>query len=259
MENYLCYNTSGFKSKDYVKLILLLWLSWLSPSELQIQSTGEITLNKVNRYVPVKCTYAKNRSLENCLCPKIDDKSKTFSCRCHTNEKSKHVGTYFCSCVNCTTETNHINCTCKSLTSLTVKCNVISNTNAIKVGILIPFTHIFSLHPLGHYYHSAVFLALDYINHSKIPLANHSLDLLWGDTECNKNKTVTLTMKMVKQQQVDAIIAVGCESCLATAAIAGSNNIPMLSTVRVINFMIIWHCFFPCFLCLVFFKKLMID
>ena len=138
--------------------------------------------------------------------------------------------------MNSTTQTNHINCACKSPgKSLTVKCNVISNTNTTKVGVLIPFTQIFSTYQLGYYYHSAVFFALDYINNSKFLLVKHSLGLVWGDTECNKNKTITLTMKMIKEQQVDAIIAVGCESCLETAAIAGSYNIPMLSTVRVIN------------------------
>ena len=238
MENYLGGSASGFISRDHAKLILLLWLFWISPSELQTKFTGEIALNNVNRYVPVKCTYAKNRFLGNCLCPKIDGKLKTFLCQCHTNERP--FGTYFCICVKPTTQTNHINrinCSCKSIVeSLTVKCNVISNTSTIKVGILMPFTEMpFSMRD-GQYYHSAVFFAFEYINHNKFLLGNHSLDLLWGDTECNKNKTVTLTMKMVKEQQVDAIIAAGCESCLATATIAESNNIPMLSIVRVTKF-----------------------
>ena len=256
MENYLHGNAAGFIYKDPAKLIVLLWLFWISLSELETKFTSKIALNNVNRYVPVKCTYAKNRSLGNCLCPKIDGKFKTLSCHCHTDQNNKAYGSYFCSCVNRKTQSNHINCTCKSpVESLTVKCNVISNTNTIKVGVLMPFTQIFSTYELGYYYHSAVFFALDYINNNKFLLVNHSLGLVWGDTECNKNKTVTLTMKMIKEQRVDAIIAVGCESCLATAAIAGSNNIPMLSTVRVTNFIIVFYRSFLVLLCLVFFQK----
>ena len=240
MDNYFDDNVSGFKFKsgDHSKLLLLLSLLWIRPSELQTKFTSKIAPNNVNRYIPVKCTYAKNGSLGNCYSPKIDDKFKNFLYHCHADEKNKTYGSYFCSCVNDTTQTNHINCTCESPIDnkkYTVKCNVIPNANTIKVGILIPLTHIVSGNQLGYYYHSAVLFALDYINRSKFLLANHSLGLVWGDTECNINKTVALTMKMIEEQEVNAIIAVGCESCLETAAIAGSYNIPMLSTVRVIN------------------------
>ena len=37
---------------------------------------------------------------------------------------------------------------------------------------------------------------------------------MWGDTECNKKKTLRLAMKMIEEQQVDALIGVGCDSCL---------------------------------------------
>ena len=119
----------------------------------------------------------------------------------------------------------------------------------------MPFTEITSTYELGSYYHSAVLFAIDYINNNKFLLGNHSLGLVWGGTECKKNKTVTLTMKMIQEQRVDAIIAVGCERCLETDAIAGSNNIPILSTVRVTNFIIVLYRFFLVLLCLVFFQK----
>ena len=45
-------------------------------------------------------------------------------------------------------------------------------------------------------------------------------------------------MKIITEQQLDAIIAVGCESCFETAAIAASNNITILPTVMVTNFII---------------------
>ena len=237
-----------FISTNHAKLLLLLCLFWISLFEFQTKFSSEIALNNVNRYVPIKCTYAINRSLGHCYCPKIDGKLKSFSCHCHTNEKNKTYGNYFCSCVHDTAQTNHINCTCQSsVQSLKVKCNLILNTNTIKVGVLIPFTDIFSTYQLGYYYHSAAFFALDYINHNRFLLANHSLGLVWGDTKCNKKTTVRLTMKMIEEEQVDALIAVGCESCLATAAIAGSYNIPMLSTVREINFVIVLCLFCVCF------------
>ena len=47
-------------------------------------------------------------------------------------------------------------------------------------------------------------------------------------------------MKMIGEQQVDAIIGVGCNSCLVTATIAGICNIPMISHVWVIT--LCCHC-----------------
>ena len=73
-----------------------------------------------------------------------------------------------------------------------------------------------------------LFFTTDDINQNKFLLANHSSDLAWGNTECNKKKTVRLAIKMIEEQQVDPIIGVGCESCLKTVLIAGMYNIPMI-------------------------------
>ena len=88
----------------------------------------------------------------------------------------------------------------------------------------------------GLYYASAMFVARDDINQNKFLLPNHRFDLVWGDTECNKKKTLRLAMKMFEEQQVHALIGVGCHSCLEIVAIAGIFNIPMISHVRVMTF-----------------------
>ena len=80
-----------------------------------------------------------------------------------------------------------------------------------------------------------MFVARDDINQDKFLLPNHGFDLVWGNTECNKRKTIKLAMKIIEEQQVDAIIGAGCDSCLATATIAGIYNVPMISHVRVMT------------------------
>ena len=62
-------------------------------------------------------------------------------------------------------------------------------------------------------------------------------------------------MKIITEQQLDAIIAVGCESCFETAAIAASNNITILPNVMVTNFIIKLYRLFRVLLCLAFFRK----
>ena len=62
-------------------------------------------------------------------------------------------------------------------------------------------------------------------------------------------------MKIITEQQLDAIIAVGCESCFETAAIAASNNITILPTVMVTNFIIKLYRLFRGFTLLSFFSK----
>ena len=108
------------------------------------------------------------------------------------------------------------------------------------MGILMPYTTegkaLLSTYHWGLSCASAMFVARDDINQNKFLLPNHRFDLVWGDTECNKKKTLRLAMKMIEEQQVDALIGVGCDSCLKIAAIAGIFNIPMISHVRVMTF-----------------------
>lgn len=85
-----------------------------------------------------------------------------------------------------------------------------------------------SIYYSGPYYASAMFVARDDINKNSFLLPNHRFNLVWGNTECNKKKTVRLAIKMIEEQQVDPIIGVGCESCLKTVLIAGMYNIPMI-------------------------------
>ena len=242
MDNYLNDNLLVFIIKDHVKLLLLSWLFWINLSELQAKySREEIVVNNGNSCVPIKCTNVTNQLRGHCFCPKSDREFKSFLCQFHASEGSTNYEEYLCSCDHHPTETNTINCKCVSQKdSLTVKCDVTSNRNIIKVGILMSYTAnekvISSGYLLGLYYASAMFVARDDINQNKFLLPNHRFDLVWGDTECNKKKTVKLAMKMIEEQQVDAIIGVGCDGCLAIAAISGIYNIPMISHVRVTIF-----------------------
>ena len=258
MDSCLNGNVAAFTFKDHVNILLLSWLFWINLTELQAQFVSEVTVNIESRYFPIKCTYVSNQLTGHCYCPKADSKFMNFLCQCHIGEKNITYENYICSCQHNATKTNPINCNCTSPeNSLTVKCNKISNKNIIKVGVLVPFTAGDSALPstylLGIYYASAMFVARDDINQNKFLLTNHSLDLVWGNTECNKKKTVRLAMKMIEEQQVDAIIGVGCDSCLVTATIAGIYNIPLISHVRVMN--LCCHCSQMLFLMfLVFFK-----
>ena len=85
--------------------------------------------------------------------------------------------------------------------SLMVKRSKTSNKNVIKLGVLLSFTAgdfaLPSTYLIGIFYASTMFAARDDNNQKKFMLANHSLDLIWGNTECNKKKTVRLAMKMI--------------------------------------------------------------
>ena len=142
-----------------------------------------------------------------------------FLCQCHIVKKNKTYENYICSFQYNTAKNKTIHCKCTTPeNSLRVKCNKTSNKNLTKVGVLIPFPADDSASPsaylLGIYYVPAMFVARDDINQNKFLSANHSLDLVWGNTEYNKKITVRLAMKMIEEEQVDPIIGVGCESCL---------------------------------------------
>ena len=172
-----------------------------------------------NSCTPIKCTNVRNQLTGHCYCPKTGGEFKSCLCRFHDGEESKTYKDYLCICNHCPTKTNPINCKCVSQEdSLTVKCHGISNINIINMGILMPYTTegkaLLSTYHWGLSYASAMFVARDDINQNKFLLPNHRFDLVWGDTECNKKKTLRLAMKMIEEQQVDALIGVGCDSCL---------------------------------------------
>ena len=102
---------------------------------------------------------------------------------------------------------------------MTVKCNISSGKDTIKLAVLIPHTlgsSNLSTYFSGDYYSSAMFIAKDDINQNKFLLKNELVDLVWCNTDCNKTKTIKLAMKMIEEYRVDAIVSVGCEGCLST-------------------------------------------
>ena len=219
MDNHFNNNLSLFIFKGHVKLLLLAWSFWKNITELQTKFTIQITVNIDNSCTPIKCTNVRNQLTEHCYCPKTGGEFKSCLCRFHDGEESKTYKDYLCICNHCPTKTNPINCKCVSQEdSLTVKCHGISNINIINMGILMPYTTegkaLLSTYHWGLSYASAMFVARDDINQNKFLLPNHRFDLVWGDTECNKKKTLRLAMKMIEEQQVDALIGVGCDSCL---------------------------------------------
>lgn len=192
---------------------------WINLTELQAQFVSEVTVNIKSRYFPIKCTYISNQLTGHCYCPKANVEFMNFLCQCHIGKKNKTYENYICSFQYNTAKDKAIHCKCTTPeNSLRVKCNKTSNKNLTKVGVLIPFpaddSALPSAYLLGIYYAPAMFVARDDINQNKFLLANHSLDLVWGNTEYNKKITVRLAMKMIEEEQVDPIIGVGCESCL---------------------------------------------
>ena len=242
MDNYLNDNLSVFKFADHVKVLLLSWLFWINLSELQTKYTSEeIIVNNGNSCIPIKCTNFTKQLTGHCYCPETNGEFKNFLCQFHADEENKDYQDYLCSCNHLPTNRTATKCKCVSQEdSLTVKCDVISNKSVIKVGVLMYYTgkvnEFPSIYYSGPYYASAMFVARDDINKNSFLLPNHRFNLVWGNTECNKKKTVRLAMKMIEEQQVDALIGVGCGGCLEIAAISGIYNVPMISHVRVMIF-----------------------
>ena len=226
---------------SFTKLFTPLLLVWVSIHEVQSTIINEVKLNNdVNIYF-VNCTYqSPTGSIVYCTCPKSDANLENFICQCYDSRGNRTYKYYTCSCVQATKEIDSHNCKCASLEDrLTVKCSILSGKDTIKLGILIPHTlgsSNLSAYFSGSYYSSAMFITKDDINQNKFLLKNHTVDLVWGNTDCNKSKTIKLAIKMIEEYHVDAIVGVGCEGCLSAAEIAGAYNIPMISHVRLIIF-----------------------
>ena len=226
---------------SFIKNFTPLLLVWLNIYEVQTRIINEVKLNnEVNIYL-ANCTYQSTTgNIVYCTCPKSDANLNNFICQCYDSRANRTYKQYTCSCVQSTEEIDFNNCKCASLEDrLTVKCSVSSDKDTIKLGVLIPHTlgsSNLSKYFSGDYYSSAMFIAKDDINQNKFLLKNKTVDLVWGNTDCNKTKTIKLAMKMIEEYHVDAIVGVGCEGCLSTATITGAYNIPMISHVRLVLF-----------------------
>lgn len=192
------------------------------------------------------CTFKDDGGrLGRCQCPRFHSTFNDFECTCNDNN-GNYVKQFLCECEN-QDNTTLSNCSCINLrTSLkNLNCSLQSYDNGketILLGMLIPYT--FGSAPRtsyssGMFYASAMFLAIDDVNKNKDLLPNHELKLVWADTECDWKRTVRIQLDMMKDQNVDAFIGGGCAGCEAIARNAGAENIPIISHVSVIQFVII--------------------
>lgn len=244
MENYLKNLLPNLFS---VNLITIAWLVLFNFVELHgiIRNVTELNgvypnelylENSTNTY-HIKCTVeAKGNTTDYCECPSANIDLKNFICRYSTENFNRSSQNLICSCM----KTSPTNCTCVStdLVITNVSCVYESKQNFIKLGVLLPYTLGNSDLPkifAGRNYAPAMYLAVEDINNNTYLLQNHKVDLVWGNTQCDLKNTVELTMKMIEEQKVDAIIGGGYEGCLLTAQIAAVKNIPMVSHVSVLT------------------------
>lgn len=196
-------------------------LNGVYPNELDFE-------NSTNLY-HVKCTVETNgNATDYCECASANIDLKNFICRSNSQN-------LICSCM----KTSPTNCTCVSTDLLitNVSCVYESKQNFIKLGVLLPYTLGNSDLPkifAGRNYAPAMYLAVEDINNNTYLLQNHKVDLVWGNTQCDLKNTIELTMKMIEEQKVDAIIGGGYAGCLLTAQVATAKNIPMVSHVSVL-------------------------
>ena len=251
------------------KVILLVLLTSLSLKTKDVAFSEEATpINKFYDhntrpyYYNTSCFFDISKNVSGyCHCPNPNKALKNFVCKCDIdgkisdsisiNKKIINIAidkreNYICSCNKKINRTYSEDCTCISNPGYRTKISIINNISCIhlnrkdiiKLGALIPFslgdstlTSYFS----GLYYASAMFLALEDVNDDKYLLPNHTLTLVWADTECNWRKTISMQLKMLEEEHVDAFIGGGCKGCLTNARIAGAQDIPMISHVSLIE------------------------
>ena len=253
------------------KIILLVLLTSLILKTKEVAFSEEATpINKFHDhntrpyYYNTSCFFdlAKNVS-GYCHCPNPNKALKNFVCECvingkisdnkSSNKKIRNTvidktGNYICSCNKKINKTYSENCTCISNPECRTKINIINNISCIhlnrkdiiKLGALIPFSvgdSALASYFSGLYYASAMFLAVEDVNNDKYLLPNHTLTLVWADTQCDWKKTISMQLKMLEEEHVDAFIGGGCKGCLTNARIAGAKDLPMISHVSLIEFL----------------------
>ena len=222
--------------------------------------------NTMPYYYNTSCFFGFGRNISGyCHCPNPNKALKNFVCECgfdgkisnntSFNKKLRNItidkrGNYICSCNKKINRTYSEDCTCISNPGYRTKISTINNISCvhlnrkdiIKLGALIPFslgdsalTSYFS----GLYYASAMFLALEDINNDKYLLPNHTLTLVWADTECDWKKTISMQLKMLEEEHVDAFVGGGCRGCLTNARIAGAEDMPMISHVSLFDLLLL--------------------
>ena len=263
---------------SFVKLILIdtfILLALLATSKLtkEVTFSEEATLikkyhdhNSRPYYYNTSCFFDLGKNVSGyCHCPNPNEALKNFVCACGFDSRvSDNISSskrdtkitinerenYICSCNKKINRTYSEDCTCISNPGYKTEIRIINNISCIhlnrkdiiKLGALIPFslgdstlTSYFS----GLYYASAMFLAVEDVNNDKYLLPNHTLTLVWEDTECDWKKTISTQLKMLEEEHVDAFIGGGCRGCLTNARIAGAQDLPMISHVSLIDFLLL--------------------
>ena len=212
-------------------------------------------------YYNTSCFFDLGKNVTgHCHCPNPNKALKNFVCECGFNSKvSDNISLsekitkiaidkrekFICSCIKKINRTYSEDCTCISNPGYMREMHIINNISCIhlnrkdiiKLGALIPFSlgdSTLSSYFSGLYYASAMFLALEDVNNDKYLLPNHTLALVWEDTECDWRKAISMQLKMLEEEHVDAFIGGGCRGCLTNARIAGAQDLPMISHVSLI-------------------------
>ena len=254
------------------KFILLVLLASSNLTKDVISSEEATLIKKYHHYntrpyyYNTSCFFDLGQNVSGfCHCPNPNKALKNFVCECgfdgkisdniSFSRKIKNITiekteNYICSCNKKINRTYSEDCTCISNRGYMTEIRLINNISCvhlnrkdiIKLGALIPFslgdsslTTFFS----GAYYASAMFLALDDVNNDKYLLPNHTLTLVWEDTKCDWRKTISMQLKMLEEEHVDAFVGGGCEGCLTNARIAGAQDLPMISHVSLTEFFLL--------------------
>ena len=217
-------------------------------------------------YYNTSCFFDLEKNVSGyCHCPNPNKALKNFVCECDIdgkisgnisiNKKNKSVAIgkrerYICSCSKKINRTYSEDCICISNPGNTTEIRMINNISCIhlnrkdiiKLGALIPFSlgdSTLSSYFSGLYYASAMFLALEDINDDKYLLPNHTLTLVWTDTACDWKKAISMQLKMLEEEHVDAFIGGGCKGCLTNARIAAAQDLPMVSHVSLTDLLLL--------------------
>ena len=266
-------NFSFIKLVFIDRFILLVLLTSSSLKTEEVTFSDEATPineyhdhNTMPYYYNTSCFFGLGRNVSgHCHCPNPNKALQNFVCECGFDGKISNnisfiqkprniaidkTGIYICSCNKKINRTYSEDCTCISNQRYRTKINIINNISCIhlnrkdiiKLGALIPFSlgdSTLSSYFSGLYYASAMFLALEDINNDKYLLPNHTLTLVWADTVCDWQKAISMQLKMLEEEHVDAFIGGGCKGCLTNARIAGAEDMPMISHVSLFDLLLL--------------------
>ena len=107
------------------------------------------------------------------------------------------------------------------------------SSKRITLGVLLPFeserSFLADNRQQARYYAGMIPYVINIINNDPNLLANHTLDYIWKDTECETNKAL---LGIVEQwwRKVDVFIGLGCD-CEEPARLTSALKLPAISSV----------------------------